>query len=299
MEMATFVFVLVTATAVVTCERRDVAAIPFPSLENISSLILNNNESKVPAEGSNIKILEFGETTTPGTLENNEGGASPGETPENVTTPTDIPKTTSVYPGCLPQATENSKTIENKTTTEMPETVGTTPTEMPETTSEDVSGSGSGSGDDEEGSGELGSGEVDNDVCPQGFTLISKLNRCYLFSTVRADWFESKKRCWMRNSYLVSIETKEENDYLLREVAKRQSDFLIGGNDIDTQFKFVWDQDKRPFRFAQWAPDEPNNQFGQERCVELKYYYKQERWYWNDLPCSVSKKFICERPSWL
>lgn len=52
--------------------------------------------------------------------------------------------------------------------------------------------------------------------------MSSDLHRCYLLSTVRADWFEAKERCWMRNSYLVKIETREENDFLLRAVAKRK-----------------------------------------------------------------------------
>ena len=91
-----------------------------------------------------------------------------------------------------------------------------------------------------------------------------------------------------QNSHLVKIETKEENNYLMKEFGGHNS--WIGANDLENEGKFQW-VDQSPVVFSGWAEGEPNGG-GNENCVHL---YKLKNDAWNDWKCYYRSFFICER----
>lgn len=54
------------------------------------------------------------------------------------------------------------------------------------------------------------------DVCPSGF--IRHLSSCYLFENATCSWIDAEKRCQSLNprSHLVSVDTEDEEEFLLQ-----------------------------------------------------------------------------------
>ncbi|XP_076828394.1 macrophage mannose receptor 1-like isoform X4 [Brachyhypopomus gauderio] len=52
---------------------------------------------------------------------------------------------------------------------------------------------------------------------------------------------------------------------------------------------WVW-SDGSNSTYSDWYPGEPNNQGGQENCVDL---YSLQSYKWNDAPCYMTNQFIC------
>ena len=104
-------------------------------------------------------------------------------------------------------------------------------------------------------------------------------------------WENAKMWCeeMGRNSHLVKIETKEENDFLVGNFSGYNS--WIGANDIEKEGSFRW-TDGSPLIFTDWGQDEPNNSGGGEDCAHI-YILKNNMW--NDARCTAKFFFICER----
>ena len=51
--------------------------------------------------------------------------------------------------------------------------------------------------------------------------------------------------------------------------------------------------DNSPLTFTKWGPGQPDNYGSGEHCSEILTNQN-----WNDIPCSGSKRSICERPSY-
>lgn len=62
-----------------------------------------------------------------------------------------------------------------------------------------------------------------------------------------------------------------------------------GGNDLDIEGKYVWDNSNTSFVFTNWYKFVPSN--GDIRdCIDI---FKNGEW--NDRPCSHLNHFICEK----
>ncbi len=62
----------------------------------------------------------------------------------------------------------------------------------------------------------------------------------------------------------------------------------IGANHKATPFEFRWAADNSGITYATWAPGQPDNAYGNERCIHFRNSL------WNDLPCNYNYNFICE-----
>ena len=68
--------------------------------------------------------------------------------------------------------------------------------------------------------------------------------------------------------------------------------FWIGGTHKTTKNLWIWDSSKTQITssWSAWAPGQPDYTNGIEDCLEFRFSYKA----WNDAPCDVQQKYICE-----
>ena len=73
--------------------------------------------------------------------------------------------------------------------------------------------------------------------------------------------------------------------------------FYVGGQRIveqDCDSAFVWKLNSTttiPFTYTNWAPGEPNCDFGNEGCLNL---YSVLNYQWNDGACAFRTHYICQ-----
>jgi hypothetical protein len=106
-------------------------------------------------------------------------------------------------------------------------------------------------------------------------------------------WPEAAARCQSAGARLVFIDSMEENDALLAALASPLGhlDNIWLGLALDDDDSWRWG-DGSPLGPAAWAPGEPNNSGGAERCGML---YGASG-LWNDQPCEDAMGFLCSVP---
>ncbi|XP_072420483.1 CD209 antigen-like protein C [Chiloscyllium punctatum] len=124
--------------------------------------------------------------------------------------------------------------------------------------------------------------------CPRYWVNFN--DSCYYFSTQEASWNSSKTYCSLRHSYLVSINTAEEQHFL--QVESNSKSYWIGLHDFETEDNWHW-EDGTDYKTSPkfWDEGEPNN-VDDEDCAHINH-----KTLWNDNRCSVKLSFICEKNS--
>ena len=112
---------------------------------------------------------------------------------------------------------------------------------------------------------------------------------CYNFVDRSGSWAEGEAECndqsWQGvQGHLASIHSKEENDFVAR-LANFQR-VWIGGTDIQSEGSWTW-SDGSVMSYLHWSPDNPNNQHGNEHCMDILTS-------WNDNNCNRALKFVCK-----
>uniref|UniRef100_A0A669EZ09 C-type lectin domain-containing protein n=1 Tax=Oreochromis niloticus TaxID=8128 RepID=A0A669EZ09_ORENI len=125
-----------------------------------------------------------------------------------------------------------------------------------------------------------------NKACPAGWSKFSC--SCYLLSERSASWDVARKNCRDRGADLMVIDTPEEQMILSVIITE---DAWIGLNDKEKEGTWKW-VDGTPLTLRYWAGDQPDNGGGLEDCAHIINNNKKS---WNDLPCSTSLKWICEK----
>lgn len=116
---------------------------------------------------------------------------------------------------------------------------------------------------------------------------------CYQFQSQMKTWDEAVAYCESKNSYLVELTTDEE----VRFVAELSSGNKIhtGANDRDKEGTFVWEKSKQQVPKKFWLPGEPNNSQQKEHCAEMVSHQGANFGKFNDIPCHIPVKFVCEK----
>ncbi|XP_075790898.1 uncharacterized protein LOC102459497 isoform X2 [Pelodiscus sinensis] len=98
----------------------------------------------------------------------------------------------------------------------------------------------------------------------------------------------AKAKCSQAGGLLASPRNSAENSAIQQIVAHHNTAAFIGITDRETEgtFKYLSGEG---IRYSNWAPNEPNNAFGTEHCVEI---YPDGSW--NDRACNESRLIICE-----
>ncbi|KAL5009101.1 hypothetical protein ScPMuIL_014682 [Solemya velum] len=118
---------------------------------------------------------------------------------------------------------------------------------------------------------------------------------CYKFQRRETNFENAKTRCEAKGAHLVRIEDANENDWIRSQIDTIGANWWIGLNDKETEGTFVWnDCPGQQTHFTNWMSGEPNQHDGnQEDCVQIIHSSGE----WNDVPCSKTIKFICEKPT--
>uniref|UniRef100_A0A668U3F4 C-type lectin domain-containing protein n=1 Tax=Oreochromis aureus TaxID=47969 RepID=A0A668U3F4_OREAU len=134
-------------------------------------------------------------------------------------------------------------------------------------------------------------GIYDHELCASNIVCRwSSFNHsCYLLSESFGSWDAARKDCKDRGADLVVIDSAEEQTFLSTITTK---DAWIGLNDKEQEGTWKW-VDGTPLTLTYWASGQPDNG-GEEDCAHV-IWDKQKSW--NDLSCSSSRQWICEKVS--
>ncbi|XP_041497141.1 C-type lectin domain family 4 member A-like isoform X2 [Microtus oregoni] len=125
--------------------------------------------------------------------------------------------------------------------------------------------------------------------CPKDWKPFS--SHCYFISTDSASWSKSEEKCSSMGAHLMVVRSREEQDFITK-ILIRDASYFIGLSDPGhRQWQWV---DQTPYNKSAtfWHPGEPNN--NHEQCVILSHPYKDSSWGWNDIPCSVKQRSVCQ-----
>ncbi|XP_045885962.1 CD209 antigen-like protein C [Micropterus dolomieu] len=113
---------------------------------------------------------------------------------------------------------------------------------------------------------------------------------CYFFSNVKKNWTLARKDCISKGADLVTIESKDEQEFLSGSLEAGQNAW-IGLTDSVKEGTWMW-VDGTPVTTAYWQPGQPNSFNGNQDCGELVPKTKVGEW--NDDGCFAEQHWICE-----
>merc|ERR1712042_21805 len=111
-----------------------------------------------------------------------------------------------------------------------------------------------------------------------------EIRRAFKVHNAEKNWQDAQRTCQEEGGNLVTVDTPEINNILK---SKREL-MWIGASDLNPEKTFVWTTGKS-LKYTNWKPGQPS---GDGDCVEVNFY---KPGLWNDKPCHVSRKFMCER----
>uniref|UniRef100_A0A3P9MCZ9 C-type lectin domain-containing protein n=1 Tax=Oryzias latipes TaxID=8090 RepID=A0A3P9MCZ9_ORYLA len=123
--------------------------------------------------------------------------------------------------------------------------------------------------------------------CPEDWIRFGSF--CYFFSEESKSWNEAREFCRAREADLVVINSKEENEFISK--LKKQK-VWIGLSDRDLEGTWKWVDGSSLTLF--WASDQPDNHKGGEDCGHM-LAYNEFPGRWNDVQCSFTMQWICEK----
>ncbi|XP_030643636.1 C-type lectin domain family 4 member F-like [Chanos chanos] len=114
----------------------------------------------------------------------------------------------------------------------------------------------------------------------------------YYISTEERSWNESRQDCTKQGADLVTINNKEEQDFLLSVV---KSTVWIGLTDRDTEGVWKW-VDGTALNTGYWDEGQPNTGGDNDHEDCTASYQKNNRLNsWRDASCSTSFSWVCEK----
>ncbi|KAL4221831.1 hypothetical protein ACF0H5_020085 [Mactra antiquata] len=139
--------------------------------------------------------------------------------------------------------------------------------------------------------------EVSN-ACDPGWAGFG--DSCYkVFKSPVLTWQNARDHCKHlgNGAHLAIVMSNEENNFLLNMLRNTQfSDtnmqVWMDGNDLATEGTFIWEATGEGLEIADWGPNEPNQNGGNEDCLT---FFGMYQFHWNDEHCDRKFPFVCER----
>ncbi|XP_026116676.1 CD209 antigen-like protein C [Carassius auratus] len=116
---------------------------------------------------------------------------------------------------------------------------------------------------------------------------------CYFIANELKSWSDSRQYCRDHGADLVIINTEEKQRFI-SSYMKDVDRAWIGLSDREQEGNMTW-VNNSTLNQGFWMEGEPNNHGGvDEDCIEMRLS-KDKLNNWNDLPCSIQRKGICEK----
>eukprot|EP00092_Neocalanus_flemingeri_P080451 GFUD01100354.1.p1 GENE.GFUD01100354.1~~GFUD01100354.1.p1 ORF type:complete len:211 (-),score=33.55 GFUD01100354.1:201-833(-) len=122
--------------------------------------------------------------------------------------------------------------------------------------------------------------------CPKLWTKFS--SSCYRLWEEEHIWSEAEFRCQQEGGHLVSILSKQENEFI-NNTFFNQKNIWIGANDKLVEGLWTW-SDGYPMEFEDWNEGQPNES-GDQDCGVLDTSFAGR---WSDVSCSTPRAFLCK-----
>ncbi|XP_028416050.1 neurogenic locus notch homolog protein 1-like [Dendronephthya gigantea] len=138
--------------------------------------------------------------------------------------------------------------------------------------------------------GYTGEGRKCEAECPLGWEKFDGL--CFYISNgVLTSWNNAKDDCLQRVGHLAVPTNTNMNNYLNQAMKQHNVNAAWIGMYRKSGSIFYTVRDEE-ISYGNWNPGEPNNAGGNENCVEM---FNGATGKWNDLPCSISRHYFCQR----
>ncbi|XP_029365909.1 CD209 antigen-like protein E isoform X1 [Echeneis naucrates] len=129
---------------------------------------------------------------------------------------------------------------------------------------------------------------LDNSSCPGNWVKFD--NSCYLLSASKKNNKESMKSCESLDAHLVVVSSEEEQIFL----NSFHNGIWIGLTDQEEEGVWKWIDGTRATKLY-WRQNQPDNGYkGNEDCVEISKISSNIN-SWNDLQCTTSLYYMCEK----
>ncbi|KAH9491566.1 C-type lectin domain 4 member E, partial [Bulinus truncatus] len=132
----------------------------------------------------------------------------------------------------------------------------------------------------------------------------NNVTSCYTFHATPLTWAAAYDVCRREGPFsaLVSIETQQEQTFLVQHIKNDQALTVLGqngfytsGSDVGNEHSFKWTDtgSPRPVTWtAGWHAGQPNNVGGNQNCLLMQY--PADGYTWGDIECDSQHPFICE-----
>ncbi|KAB5567933.1 hypothetical protein PHYPO_G00238520 [Pangasianodon hypophthalmus] len=129
-------------------------------------------------------------------------------------------------------------------------------------------------------------------------------NKCYYTSTQRLNWHDAEKNCIWQRGHLLVVNDREEMEYI-SQLADERLNYWIGLVEREGEGNWSW-VDGTDFKSTEhfWddgQPDDWARRVNGEDCGQIHAKYRPSdiltHRLWNDADCTLSYKYICERPA--
>ncbi|XP_062593084.1 hepatic lectin-like [Saccostrea cucullata] len=114
-----------------------------------------------------------------------------------------------------------------------------------------------------------------------------------MLNTQKLSWEQANVKCRGLSARLVEIDTMPENVFVANILKNKEPSgrAWLGGTDKTQENTWIWNHSGLPLRFTNWNKGEPNDDKGNEDCMEIFSLNGK----WNDMKCLYSSMFVCEK----